>query len=323
MLIIIKFACCTEFMRDEIFNNIIEALQVKYYRAALSEIVKPAELNATIEPRNVLVQVKSGNCYGESVFTKIEPDFFYFMPVGSPIYFRHGKSEKYTVFGKEGFSSPEHREEFVKSRSIKEGYDDKKDIFSIIGFDVAIYGAIPFFSILELPCFIIPKDEEMSYLMEAIIFEEENRNLGRDRMLKNLTEELVVHICRYIHSKPQYQKNFEKISYLLDKRLINIIHFVQNNLKQDLSNHIIAEIAFVSKDYVGQFFKSLTNTNLQDYIENQRLEKAHYLLRTSKENIQEIALNVGFKDPAYFSRRFKLRFTQNANQIRRDNIIGL
>ena len=142
-------------------------------------------------------------------------------------------------------------------------------------------------------------------------------------MLKNLTEELVVHICRYIHSKPQYQKNFEKISYLLDKRLINIIHFVQNNLKQDLSNHIIAEIAFVSKDYVGQFFKSLTNTNLQDYIENQRLEKAHYLLRTSKENIQEIALIVGFKDPAYFSRRFKLRFTQNANQIRRDNIIGL
>ncbi len=310
-------------MRDDIFNNIIEALQVKYYRAALREIVKPSELNATIEPRNVLVQVKSGICYGESGFTKIEAGYFYFMPVGSPIYFRHGKSEKYTVFGKEGFSSPEHREEFVKSRSVKNGLDDKKDIFSIIGFDVAIYGAIPFFSILELPCFILPKNEEMSYLMDAIIIEEESRNLGRDRMLKNLTEELVVHICRYIHSKPQYQKNFEKISYLLDKRLVNIIHFVQNNLKKDLSNHIIAEIAFVSRDYVGQFFKSLTNTNLQDYIENQRLEKAHYLLRTSKENIQEIALNVGFKDPAYFSRRFKLRFTQNANQIRRDNIIGL
>jgi YesN/AraC family two-component response regulator len=74
---------------------------------------------------------------------------------------------------------------------------------------------------------------------------------------------------------------------------------------------------------VGQFFKSMTNANLQDYIEQQRLEKAHQLLRSSTESIQEIAQAIGFKDPAYFSRRFKLKFGKNANQIRRDSSIGL
>lgn len=310
-------------MRNEKFNRIIEALQVKYYRSALREIIKPSELNGSIEPHNVLVQIKSGNCYGEKNFTKIEPGSFYFMPIGSQIFFRHGKADKYSVFGKEGFNSAEHREQFVKTRNIKEGYDETKDIFSIIGFDVAIYGAIPFFSILELPCFIIPPNKEMNFLMQAIITEEENSSLGRDRLLRNLTEELVVHICRFISNQSQYQNNFEKIIYLLDKRLVNIIQFIQHNLGDDLSNQKIAELAFVSKDYIGQFFKSLTNTNLQDYIENQRLEKAYNMLRSTKDNIQEIAQSVGFKDPAYFSRRFKLRFKQNANQVRKENNVAI
>ncbi|HQF27710.1 MAG TPA: hypothetical protein PLD36_03780, partial [Bacteroidia bacterium] len=69
-------------MRDEIFNRIIESLQVKYYKSALREIVKPSELNASIEPRNILVQVNSGYCYGEREFERINPGQFYFMPVG-------------------------------------------------------------------------------------------------------------------------------------------------------------------------------------------------------------------------------------------------
>jgi AraC family transcriptional regulator, arabinose operon regulatory protein len=310
-------------MQDEIFNRIIEALQVKYYRAALREIVKPVELNGSVEPRNILVQVNTGFCYGERDFRRINPGDFYFMPVGSPIYFRHGKSAKYTVLGKEGFNSPQQREQFVKSRSVFKDVNETKDTFSIMGFDVNIYGAIPFFSILELPCFILNSNQKMNDLIREIIVEDESSNIGRTRLLKNLSEELVVHLCRFIHDKPEFRENYNKISYLLDKRLVNIIQYIQASLSEDLSNQKIADQAFVSKDYVGQFFKSLTNTNLQDYIENQRLERANYLLRTTKDNIQEIAHQVGFKDPAYFSRRFKNKYNINANQVRKDNIIAI
>lgn len=309
--------------RSEVFNRIIEALQVKYYKSALREVVKPSELNGSVEPRNILVQVNSGNFFGERDFRNIPKGSFYFMPVGSPIYFRHGKATRYISFGKEGYSSPEQREQFVRNRSMREGYDDNRDIFSILGFDVHIYGAIPFFSILQLPCFIIPFDEEMNYLMETLINEEENKRLGRERLQRNLSEELVVHICRFLYNSQIYEKSFEKLNYLLDKRLVTIIQHIQNNLGSDLSNQKIAELAYVSRDYIGQFFKSMTNANLQDYIENQRLERAHYLLRTTKDNVQEIAHTIGFKDPAYFSRRFKIKYKQNANQVRRENIIAI
>ncbi len=305
-------------MRYEAFNKIIESLQVKYYRSSLREIIKPAELNGSIEPRNILVRVDAGHCYGEKNYLRIDPDKFYFMPVGSPIYFRHGKAKSFPVFGKEGFTSAEQREQFHKPISIANGIDTRKDIFSILGFDVNIYGAIPFFSILELPCFIMPPDEEMSYLMHAVIAEEEASKPGRERLLRSLTDEIVIHICRYIYHKKEFEKNFEKVNFLLDKRLVDIIQFIQTNLHEDLTNQKIAGLAYVSKDYVGQFFKSLTNTNLQDYIENQRLERAHQLLRSTHHNVQEIANRVGFKDAAYFSRRFKIKFKINANQIRKE-----
>ncbi|MBK6397769.1 MAG: helix-turn-helix domain-containing protein [Bacteroidetes bacterium] len=64
-------------------------------------------------------------------------------------------------------------------------------------------------------------------------------------------------------------------------------------------------------------FQITDKKNLQDYIENQRLEMAMHLLKTIPDNIQEIAHKVGFKDPAYFSRRFKLRYGINANSVRR------
>jgi len=312
-----------EMALDESFSRIIESLQVKYYKAALRGVVSPSELNGSIEPRNILVQVKSGNFYGERDFSPINKGDFYFMPVGSPIFFRHGKSAKYPIFGKEGFISPEHREQFNANRKLSDGQDDSKDVFSIIGFDVHIYGAIPFFSILELPCFVIPYTDELNFLMESLIDEEEKKRLGKERLQRNFTEEIVVHICRYIEANPDYKRNFEKISFLLDKRLVNIIQYIQSNLGGDLSNQTIAALAYVSKDYVGQFFKTMTNTNLQDYIENQRLERAQYLLRTTKDNVQEIAHSIGFKDPAYFSRRFKMKFNRNANQIRKDDSLAI
>lgn len=88
------------------FNRIIESLQVKYYRSAMREVIKPSELNGSVEPRNILVQVKSGEFYGERDFTPIPPGSFYFMPVGSPIFFRHGKFSSIRCSGKKGSVHP-------------------------------------------------------------------------------------------------------------------------------------------------------------------------------------------------------------------------
>ena len=94
-------------------------------------------------------------------------------------------------------------------------------------------------------------------------------------------------------------------TYFKDPRLIDIFAYIRENLDGDLSNKQLANVANVSEDYVGQYFKMLTGINPQDYIEYQRMEAAVTLLRTTKKSIRAIGAEVGYKDTAYFCRRFK------------------
>ena len=107
---------------------------------------------------------------------------------------------------------------------------------------------------------------------------------------------------------------------LRDARLVNLFTYIRDHLGENLSNHMLATIAHVSEDYVGQYFKLLTGANLQDYIAYQRMERAVRLLRTTQKNIQDIGKEVGFKDTAYFCRRFKMRFGISAGKMRQQEV---
>ena len=98
---------------------------------------------------------------------------------------------------------------------------------------------------------------------------------------------------------------------------MDVFAFIKENLSGDLSNKTLANVASVSEDYVGQYFKMLTGINPQDYIEYQRMEKAVHLLRTTQKSIREIGKEVGYKDTAYFCRRFKMMFGIPAGKMRR------
>jgi len=141
---------------------------------------------------------------------------------------------------------------------------------------------------------------------------------GKERVIKLNTERIVIEIIRYILEKRLFVEQLATNStYFKDPRLIDIFAFIKKNLGGDLSNKVLANVANVSEDYVGQYFKMLTGINPQDYIEYQRMEMAVNLLRTSKKSIREIGRDVGYKDTAYFCRRFKMMFGIPAGKMRR------
>ena len=141
---------------------------------------------------------------------------------------------------------------------------------------------------------------------------------GRDRIVKVLTENMTIELIRYILNNSLFvEKLATNSTYFKDPRLIDIFTFIKENLSDDLSNKVLANVANVSEDYVGQYFKMLTGINPQDYIEYQRMEAAVNLLRTSKKSIRDIGKEVGYKDTAYFCRRFKMMFGIPAGKMRR------
>lgn len=309
-------------VNNSVFEKIIEALEIKLHKVNLRKVINPVQLDGSYENKNFLVQLRKGTLLATEKYNPLQEGGFYFVPSMQPVYAKFGKSQSYSAYGAEGFQAAKEREKFIQPTSFFD-VEEGEDSFVVIRFDAMIYNAISLFTILELQGVTIPPNAEMNEMIEKMLEEEEQNNVGKAKMLETLTEQLIIHLFRHISKDNSFAKLIEKMDYLLDKRLINIIKYIQENLEKDLSNKAIAKVAYVSEDYVGQFFKSLTGINLQDYVETQRLEKAHFLLRTRSDIVQEIAFHVGFKDPAYFSRRFKMKYGINANVVRRKDSFAI
>lgn len=302
-----------------LFAKLIDSLHIYFHRASFWEVVRPMELNGAIEPHNHIVLLERGTLTAGSDQEVVQPQSFYFFPAGQPINVRYGSGSR-TVVDADGFNDSEQWADYFRPISGLSDHSAKKDVIITVSFDVLLYDTIPFFETLGVPPFPLIPDQEFSHLVRYIALESEQSKLGREKILRNYMEEIIIHMCRYIERKPRLRKYVDRLEYLTDRRLVDIVKYIQTNLNGDLSNKVLANVAFVSEDYVGQFFKTLTGTNLQDFIEGQRLHQAKRLLQTRPDSIQEISREVGFRDPAYFSRRFKMRFGMNANALRSKKI---
>jgi AraC-like DNA-binding protein len=192
------------------------------------------------------------------------------------------------------------------------------DSFGLVSFEAKVFDSVNFFTSLNIPPFIISKGDKLAEILRLILIEDMQDSVGKGRVIKIKTEELVIEVIRYILENRLFVEQLATNStYFKDPRLIDIFAFIKDNIGGDLSNKVLANVANVSEDYVGQYFKMLTGINPQDYIEYQRMEAAVGLLRTSKKSIRAIGADVGYKDTAYFCRRFKMMFGIPAGKMRR------
>ncbi len=298
-----------------LLHKFVESLHVKIHGASFREGIVPFSTTDHFQKFNVIIHLQQGNLFLGKDEVALEKNSFCFLPSNQPFSIRHGLAP-YKDLKEHGFTAEEPISKYLRFLDPLENREAYREVYTFLALDISLFDAIPFFEVLNMPAFIIPPDEEFAFLMNHIASEYHQEKLGKDKIIRNYMEEIVIHLCRFLESQPDYQKYIDRLEFLSDRRLVEIVKYIQKNLDKDLSNKVIANVAYVSEDYVGQFFKSLTKKNLQDYIEAQRLDKAMVYLRTEPDNIQEIAHRVGFKDPAYFSRRFKMKFGFNANSIR-------
>jgi YesN/AraC family two-component response regulator len=95
--------------------------------------------------------------------------------------------------------------------------------------------------------------------------------------------------------------NRSPIIYLaIQKALI----FIQANFTRELSQEEVAAHVGVNKSYLSRVFPEYTGEHFSDYLQRLRIERAKELLRFTNDRIYEIASQVGFWNPRYFSRIF-------------------
>jgi len=304
----------------ENFNRIIESLSVRYIKARNLVLLKPLEIENYFDVENTIIYLNKGDVIFNDVIAK--EGSILFIPAGrtANLAYITGGSEQISY--QKFIGMAENFFDVNKNPDIK---SVKQANYILFNFEAKIFDSVNFFSSLDIPPFIIKNAPIIEQLVLDIFKEQVNKDAGRDLMLKNNTERMVIEIIRHIiNNKLFVEQLVTNATYFKDPRLVNVFTYIKANLDGDLSNKALAVVAEISEDYVGQYFKVLTGINPQDYIEYQRMEGAIHLLRTSNLSIAEISNMVGYKGTAYFCRRFKMMFGIPAGRMRkRDSLINL
>lgn len=89
-------------------------------------------------------------------------------------------------------------------------------------------------------------------------------------------------------------------------KLIDKIHlYIKDHIGEDLSLVKLSEQVYLNPSYLSRFYKQVTGENISDYIDRLRIEGAKTMMKNGKFKINEISIQVGYENPASFTRFFK------------------
>ncbi len=296
----------------EDYNKIIESLGVRFIKSRNMKVARPVTIDNYYDVENTIIIVNNGDIYFGEDKEKVSEGDMLFIPGGKSVSISYGSLTAPIVSNDEFLSN---KKKYLQNATDAEINDYDIDGFSQVMFEAKVFDSVNFFSSLNITPFAIRDCEVIANLISE---ETSSTKPGKNRIIKVNTEYLVVEVIRYILDNRLFVEQLVTNStYFKDPRLIDIFTYIKKNLGGDLSNKVLASVANVSEDYVGQYFKMLTGITPQDYIEYQRMEAAVDLLRTTKKRIRDIGREVGYKDTAYFCRRFKMMFGIPAGKMRR------
>ena len=104
-----------------------------------------------------------------------------------------------------------------------------------------------------------------------------------------------------------------KLQYL--QKIIKLIH--ENIEDSDYGSERLAKALHISESQIYRKIKAITGKSTAVYIRSIRLQKGKELIQSTDKTISEVAYDVGFNDPSYFSRAFKEEFGYSPSSVSR------
>lgn len=128
--------------------------------------------------------------------------------------------------------------------------------------------------------------------------------------LKNLLLSLFLNIidCGYNGHKEQK----------IDDAIFRSMEYIDNHIFDSLDLEEVADISCLSLSYFKHRFKQETGIPPSEYIMRKKIEAAEALLRENKVSVRNIAYDLGFSSPGYFSMVYKKYKGYSPGNIRKN-----
>lgn len=93
--------------------------------------------------------------------------------------------------------------------------------------------------------------------------------------------------------------------HFYDPGINKAVHYINENVHKKITAEEIADVLFISKEYLSTRFKQVTGTTLPEYINHQKILEAKRLLRLTDKPLSEISEYLSFSSQSYFQNVFK------------------
>lgn len=104
---------------------------------------------------------------------------------------------------------------------------------------------------------------------------------------------------------------------LQKNRVQRLISYIDENYRQKITLAMLAEKEGISTTYLSHFFRKNFGVSFQEYLKNQRLEKALVLLHDKNISMVDICMNCGFSDRRYLEDACQKAFGCSVAEYRR------
>ena len=129
--------------------------------------------------------------------------------------------------------------------------------------------------------------------------------LGGEQLIKNYLELFLINMMRSLTETDAGNPVFLEKSELQSRFVSSILRMMDENLSGALRVEDIAKQTNYSRAYVFREFKRATGKSIIAYYNERRVRRAAELLATTSISVREIAEQLGFDTPNYFSKTFK------------------
>lgn len=124
-------------------------------------------------------------------------------------------------------------------------------------------------------------------------------------LLFSLVEESRAKTLRYQEHILEDNSHLMNQCYLGNKYVKLATQYIEKHFREPITVEDVANVLHINRSYLSTLYKVNTHISLKQYLQQYRILRAAIMLRISDASITEIAVEVGFKDPLYFSRVFK------------------
>jgi len=148
---------------------------------------------------------------------------------------------------------------------------------------------------------ILPSQDLISAFIQSLDFYFDHPLLVNDELIELKVKELILLLIQTHH--------IDSIRSLIDglqtKKDVQLQQVIELHLYTNLSLDEIAKLCYMSLSSFKRSFREIFEDSPRHYILTKRLDKAKRMLKNSTLSISDIAYEIGFNDPQYFTRLFK------------------